>query len=137
MTITGDDYAAILKLYARVYGTADDGNPEEFGACYTREGALIIAGKAMCCGRSALVERNRTNVAVRAGKLRRHWCSQILLDGLVDGSVKGHCYFQAYDIKPGTPPVLTHAGVCDDIIVQEDGEWRFASRSVTFDFASR
>jgi len=137
MTVGGDDYAAILNLYARVYETADDGKSEEFGACYTREGTLIIAGQVACRGRSAVVERNRTNVAARADKLRRHWCSQILLDGAADGSVRGHCYLHAFDIQSGTPPVLTHACVCDDIIVQEDGEWRFASRSVTFDFASR
>ncbi|HET9002025.1 MAG TPA: nuclear transport factor 2 family protein [bacterium] len=139
MTVAGDDYAAILALYARVYAAADDGQPEAFGACYTAGGTLTIAGKVACRGRSAVIERNRTNVAARArtGVLRRHWCSQILLEGIADGSVRGRCYFQAYDITPGAPPVLTHVGRCDDVMAREDSEWRFASRSVSFDFALR
>jgi hypothetical protein len=139
MMIAGDDYVAILALYARVYEAADYGQPEAFGACFTTDGTLTIAGKVACRGRSAAIDRNRTNVAARArvGTLRRHWCSQILLEGVTDGSVRGRCYFQAYDITPGAPPVLTHVGRCEDAIVQEDGEWRFATRSVTFDFSLR
>jgi len=137
MTIAGDDYTAILALYARVYEAADDGRPEAFGACYTTNGTLTIAGKLTCRGRVAVVERNRTNVAARAGTVRRHWCSQVLLEGVAGGSVRGRCYFQAYDITPGAPPVLTHVGRCDDVIAREDGHWCFASRSVSFDFALR
>jgi hypothetical protein len=137
MTIAGDDYTAILALYARVYQAADEGPPEAFGACYATHGTLTIAGKVATRSRSEAIERNRTNAAARAraGIQRRHWCSQILLEGIADGSVRGRCYFHAYDVTPGTPPVLTHVGRCDDLIAREDGEWRFAARSVAFDFA--
>ena len=134
MTITAEDYAAIQMLYARVYAAADAGNAEGFGACFTEDGTLTIAGRLASSGRAALVARSRTNSAARVGKRRRHLCSQLLLESLGNGAVKGQCYFQAFDIVPGSLPALTHMGVCDDVIVRDQGEWRFASRSVSFDF---
>jgi hypothetical protein len=52
-------------------------------------------------------------------------------------TVRGRCYLQGFSGVTGAPtpaPVLTDAGVCDDVIVLEDGSWKFASREVTLDF---
>jgi len=103
-------------------------------ACYTEDATLTIAGQLTCSGRAALVARNRTNSAARVGKRRRHLCSQLSLEPLDNGAVKGQCYFQAFDIVPGSSPALTHMGMCDDLIVRDQGAWRFASRSVSFDY---
>jgi hypothetical protein len=137
VTVRGDEYAGIVTLYGRVYAAADSGNAEGFGACFTEDGQLVIEGTLACAGREALMARNRANTAARAGTRRRHWCSQIQLERLDAGAVGGHCYFQAFDIPPGSPPVLTHMGSCDDTIVADGGEWRFAFRSVSFDYATR
>jgi hypothetical protein len=137
VTVIGDEYASIDTLYARVYAAADCGDAEGFGACYTEDGLLVIEGRVVCAGRNEIVARNRANTAARASTARRHWRSQILLDRLDARSVRGRCYFQAFDIPPGSAPVLTHMGSCDDVIVADGGEWRFASRRVSFDYASR
>jgi hypothetical protein len=45
--------------------------------------------------------------------------------------VRGRCYLHGFNGMPGSLPNFADAGVYEDLILKVNGEWRFASRSIT------
>jgi hypothetical protein len=140
------DYVAIVDLYARYNLASDTGDPEEYARCFAPDGLLCVRGLAIVDGklvrgtgeiriqgRRDLAVFKRKDQAGRGGRYRRHWNGSIALEALGDGRVRGLAYLQAFDGQPGAVPTLAQTGVYEDFLVRIDGEWTFATRTLTID----
>jgi hypothetical protein len=136
-TPDAQDCAEIHNLYAYYNLTSDAGDAEAYVSCWTDDGALRIPELGFeMKGRDALIAFKKKDKAGRAGKYRRHWNGAIFLERLDERTVRGRCYLHGLNGMPGTLPDLADAGVYEDLIVKVDGEWRFASRTITMDASS-
>jgi hypothetical protein len=144
--LSAQEYAAIHNLYAYYNLCSDMGAPEEYASCFTPDGVLLVQGLVLSgdgfvrgpggirvSGRQELTAFKQKDQAGRAGRYRRHWNGSIFLEKVDDATVRGRCYLQAYNGDPGSLPVLAQTGVYEDLIVKADGQWMFASRTLTID----
>lgn len=144
--LSASDYAEIWNLYARYNLSSDAGHPEDYAACFAPDGLLCVrgleivdgklvrgTGEIRIQGRRDLAVFKRKDQAGRGGRYRRHWNGSIALEALGDGRVRGRAYLQAFDGQPGAVPTLAQTGVYEDILVRIDGEWTFATRTLTID----
>jgi len=134
MGITAQEYADIQNLYSRYNLLSDSGDPAEFGACFTEDGAMLVGGDLVRRGREAHTAFKKEDQAGRVGKQRRHWNGSIYLEKIADGKMRGRCYLRVFDSQSGRPPVLVVSGVYEDVLVKERGEWKFASRDLSYDY---
>jgi hypothetical protein len=134
MAVTAQEYADIMNLYSRYNLLSDAGDSAEFGACFTEDGAMLVEGALVRRGREAHTAFKREDQAGRVGKKRRHWNGSILLEKTADGNVRGRCYLRVFDTVSGQAPVLVVSGVYDDLVVKVKGEWKFASRNLSYDY---
>ncbi len=127
-------YVEIQNLYALYNHSSDAGDAEVYASCWTTDGTLHIKHLGFTVkGHEALIAFKHKDKAGRGGKYRRHWNGAIFLEQIDERTVRGRCYLHGYNGTPGAPPELADAGVYDDLIVLSDGEWRFASRTITMD----
>jgi hypothetical protein len=137
MNVSGDEYALLMNLYAAYNLSADMGDPTGYAACFAADGTLSFNGRIMGKGRDQLRVFIQARQAERGNTYRRHWNGNIHFEKMDNRTIRGRCYLNGSSGVTGAPtsvPVLTDAGVCDDVIVVEGGSWKFASREVTLDF---
>jgi len=128
------DYVEIQNLYAYYNLTSDSGDAEGYASCWTEDGKLIIAKLNFeMAGRNNLRAFKKGDKAGRDGRYRRHWNAAIFLEWVDDQTVHGRCYLHGLNGSPGSLPELADAGVYEDIIRKEDGQWRFSRRSIAMD----
>jgi hypothetical protein len=133
-TPPAQDYAEIHNLYAYYNLTSDAGDATDYADCWTDDGVLTIDQlNFRLQGRSNFIAFKQKDKAGRAGKYRRHWNGAVFLEWVDERTVRGRCYLHGLNGTPGSLPVLADAGVYEDLIVKVNGEWRFASRSITMD----
>ena len=130
-SITPEEYVEITNLYAAYNLTSDAGDAEAYADCFLENGEHH--GTYDVYGRAALIEYKKADKAKRGGLYRRHWNGSLHLEKIDSGTVRGRCYLFGYSGEPGKLPYMTHAGVYNDIIKQENGRWKFAERRLTFD----
>jgi hypothetical protein len=134
MNLTAQEYADINNLYSAYNLLSDGGDPAEFAACFTEDGAMFAEGKLVRRGRKAHEDFKREDQAGRVGRHRRHWNGSIYLEKVADARVQGKCYLQVFDNNPGQAPELIVSGVYVDEIVLTDGEWKFARRDLSYGY---
>jgi hypothetical protein len=134
------DYVEILNLYSLYNMMSDEADAHGYAACFTRDGVLEIPQiGAQVSGRDALVEWKQRDAARRANSYRRHWNASIHLELQDDRSVKGRCYLLAFNGEqgsegtPGNLPAIGDCGSYSDVVVLEDGAWRFRKRHLTLE----
>lgn len=133
-SVTAQEYADIMNVYALYNLCSDAGDAEGYAACFTDDGVLRIDNLGVRIeGRAAFVEFKKKDAAGRGGRYRRHWNGSIHLEKLDDGTVRGRCYLLAFNGVPGSLPELADAATYVDTLRQQDGEWRFAERVLTMD----
>jgi hypothetical protein len=136
MNVSGDEYALLMNLYAAYNLSADTGDPTEYASCFSADGTLTIGGEIMGKGRDQLHVFIQARQAERGNTYRRHWNGGIHFEKIDDRTIRGRCYLNGFTGVTGAPTsvqVLTDSAVCDDVLVLEDGSWKFASRKVTLD----
>jgi hypothetical protein len=137
VNVSGDEYAQLMNLYAAYNLSADTGEPTDYASCFSADGTLSFNGDTMGTGRDQLRVFIEARQAERGNTYRRHWNGGIHFEKIDNRTIRGRCYLNGFSGVTGSPKsvqVLTDAGVCDDVIVLEDGSWKFASRKVTLDF---
>jgi hypothetical protein len=134
LNVTGDEHAELMNLYSQYNLSGDVGDPDVYASCYAADGVLIINGNTIGRGREQLSAFMRTRQAARGGKYRRHWNGSIHFEKSEAGTILGRCYLQIFTGVPGSLPILTDAFVYEDVIVNEEGSWKFASRTLTSDY---
>jgi 3-phenylpropionate/cinnamic acid dioxygenase small subunit len=133
-TVSAQDHAEIQNLYARYNHCSDAGDAEGYAACFTADGALEIEPRGFRVeGRANLTAYKAQEAAGRAGRYRRHWNGSLHLERIGADTVRGRCYFQGFNGRPGELPVFCDAGVYEDTIVRVDGAWLFARRRLAID----
>lgn len=133
MNLGPNDYSEITNLYAKYNLASDRGDSEAFADCFTAGGTLSADEDIFVTGRDDLVKYKEAEVENRQGRYRRHANSSLHLTPKSSDEVHGACYLQAFNGDPGQLPVLAVTGVYADIIVREEGVWRFLSRRLTRD----
>jgi SnoaL-like domain len=130
-------YVEIQNLYALYNHSSDAGDAETYASCWTEDGALHVRHLGFTVkGRANLIEFKNKDKAGRVGNYRRHWNGSMFLEQIDERTVRGRCYLHGFNGQPGVLPELADVGVYDDLIVLSDGEWRFASRTITMDGSS-
>ena len=146
MGLSAQEYAEMHNMYASYNLSSDMSAPDEYALCFTPDGLLLVHGLVQSGnsfvrgpgdlkvrGRQDLTAFKRNDRAGRAGRYRRHWNGSIFLQKLDEETARGRCYLQAFNGDPGSLPVLAQTGVYEDVIVKVNGEWMFASRTLTID----
>jgi hypothetical protein len=134
MKVSPQEYVDVMNLYSLYNLSSDIGTPEEYAGCFTPDGVLQFDGKVMQRGQDQLVEYKRRDQDSRGNRYRRHWNATIHLEKVEPGEIRGRCYLQAFSGEPGGAPVLTDTAVYEDRITDTNGEWRFSSRNILFDY---
>lgn len=132
--IAAQDYVEIQNLYALYNHCSDAGDGDGYAATFTQDGELQVMPRGLIVkGRADLVAYKQADKADRANLYRRHWNASLHLEQLDADTVRGRCYFQAFNGTPGSLPHMTSNGVYTDTIRKEGGQWRFALRHLAID----
>ena len=132
--LAAQDYTEIQDLYAYYTLCSDAGDADGFVSCFSAVGELCIPSLLMRIRGHAALHRFKTgDAARRKGRVRRHWNSGLHLERIDATSVRGRCYLHAYEAAEGEAQVLVDMGVYEDILVHEEGEWRFSCREIHMD----
>lgn len=133
------DIALIGDLLARLAILADEGDIDEYVACFTRDAvwrlpAIAATGVAATevVGRDAIATaaRGRRADGVQGpGTATRHIVTgaAIIVDGL---HARGRSYFRFYTHTTAEPRLVT-MGVYRDVFEKVDGGWLLAERTIT------
>lgn len=132
--LNAQDYTEIQDLYAYYTLCSDAGDADGFISCFSVDGKLDIPNLSMAVvGHKDLRNFKIDDKARRKGQVRRHWNSGLHLEYINSQTVRGRCYLHAYEGSPGQPQILVDMGVYEDILIAEEGEWRFQSRTIHMD----
>jgi 3-phenylpropionate/cinnamic acid dioxygenase small subunit len=132
--VTAQEYVDIQNLYAAYNLASDAGDAQAYASCFTEDGVLRLEPLDVTVrGRASFVAFKEKDAAGRGGKYRRHWNGSLHLEKIDRDTVRGRCYFHAYNGKPGELPTLADAGVYEDTIVRVGGTWKYAKRHLTLD----
>jgi uncharacterized protein (TIGR02246 family) len=135
LALAADDQAEITNLYGQYNLASDAGDADAYADCFTPDG--VLEGLRVTQGRDTLRAYKTAEMATRAHLYRQHWNGSLHLERVDADTVRGRCYFMAYNGTPGQPPAMTHCGVYEDFIVKFDGRWRFKSRHIRYNFATK
>jgi SnoaL-like protein len=129
------DQAEITNLYGRYNLSSDAGEADIYADCFTPDGTL--QGLRLTQGRETLRAYKITEKAARNHLYRQHWNGSLCLERIDDETVRGRCYFMAFNGTPGEVPAMTHCGSYEDVIVKFEDRWRFKSRRIQYNFAAK
>jgi len=125
-----EDELEIGQLRARYCHLLDDRRWEEFVELFTEDG--VFAGLEAVTGRAALLDF----FGVRFPKTTEqfwHFCTNgtVALDG---DTATGRISLEYLSVAGGVS--YASAGHYDDVLVRQNGRWRFRSRAITFYYLS-
>jgi SnoaL-like domain len=134
--VTGDLYQEIQHFYARQMQLLDSGETEAWALTFTEDGVFDANGHP-----EPVVGRDKiTAGALQARKAldrsdvrHRHWLGMLTVGARPDGSLLARCYALVVEIPLGGEAKLRFSTICEDVLVEEDGEWRVRERQVTRD----
>ena len=120
----------LLDTYARYGHSYDDGDFEQWAACFTVDGVLWTSRGLEVRGRQGLQEFARSRTAgIRTPERHLSWHH---LFTPTDGGVQGRC--SAGIVRTTTEGVgFVFVATYRDRLVFDDGLWRLALREVHFD----
>jgi uncharacterized protein (TIGR02246 family) len=130
MSLTIEDHVAIQGLAARYNHAIDSGDADGFLATFVEAGVLD-AGRMVLEGHAALKDfASNFSSSTRAP---RHVATNLVIDGDGDQATL-KAYVQMY-ILSGEPAkqIVAAAGKYDDVLVKQDGTWKFVRRTFTAD----
>ncbi len=128
------DVLAIERLYAEYNDAIRLADGAAWAACFT-DTATFSNRRERVTGRQSLAAYGAAfSTAVAA----RYWINNLLLESTGTGatatSANGTCYLEILHVgKDATPPRISLTGIYTDVLVREDGRWKFASRHIARD----
>lgn len=129
MNLTTEDRLAIHELYSRYNHAIDFGDPDAWADCFVDDG-VFESGQGSFKGRDQL----RAFAQGYAERITgRHWTNNILVEPAGNGAASGKCYLMLYRLDGEKGPSILVTGVYNDTLTQDNGAWRFASRTVAPD----
>ena len=132
--VPAQDYCEIQNLYAKYNLYSDAGDAEGYASCFSSKGILELATIGLTVsGHENFLEFKRKDKAGRPHIYRRHWNGSIHLERIDDRTVRGRCYLLAFNGIPGELPAIADVGVYEDMVIKENGAWKFAKRHLEMD----
>jgi hypothetical protein len=126
--LTPADYVEIEQLYARYNHAIDSGDAEGWAATFTPDGTFNTS-----TGKDKLVEFVKTWHEKRGGGSRRHWNTNLLINGTPDGAT-GSVYLMLVDVATRPPAIVATATYSDSLVKTSNG-WLFKKRQTKADAA--
>ena len=127
MPHSSEDKIAINELVAKYNMTMDQLQAAEWAGTFTEDGELVIDGKSVAKGRTALTAMVEN--AAKGAYRGRHW----VCNGIIDGegnTARLRMYVLSIAINEGIVPRVM--GEYDDTLVKANGQWKFQTRRITF-----
>lgn len=128
------DEAEIRNLLARIAQLADEGDLDDYVACFTADAVWGGAGFPERRGQAAILagaRERRAGGTAGPGSATRHLISTALVTLEADRTrARARSIFLFYrDTK--TAPVLDRMGVWEDVFARTPGGWKLASRTIS------
>lgn len=130
--LTIKDRFELQDLYSRYAHAIDANDGRTWSMCYTHDG-LFAATTGRIAGK---VYRGREELELLGSDPNRepktrHWnCNYYFIPH--EDHIEGRCYVMRIEVE-GDAPVIAASAVYHDVIVREDGQWRFKSRRPQLD----
>ena len=120
----------IAELIARYASGYDEEDAGVLAACFT-EDAEFDYGSEVLRGRDAICARlNGNRAAARErGEQPRHVMTNVVVDEAGDGTARVRSYL-SFTVTSANGPALVLTATYDDLVVFDEGEWRFRRRAV-------
>jgi hypothetical protein len=140
MTITADDRLQIEELAARYNLAIDLGDAKAWVSCFSADGEFAITKVGPFSGTVLGLAEGRWRgagelrafaTAVTSGRSFRHWSYNRVLT-IASGGIDSISYMNVHYLDRPPPEQLV-TGIMRDRLVQDNAEWRFASRRIEFD----
>jgi len=129
MPLDPEDILAIQALYARYNHAIHEGRGDLWAACFTPDGTFSNVRESVH-GAEALA---RYAADFSAGGNARYWIDNLVL-AATPGGAEGSCYLMLLHIADGAqPPTINLTGIYTDTLVEDGGEWKFATRHIERD----
>ena len=124
--LSPQDYMEIQQLYARYNKAIDSGDAEAYAAAFMPDGTFNTHQ-----GHDALVGFINRYVETMNGKLRRHWNTNLVIDG-DSKTASGFVYLMMLDLTQ-QPPTISTTATYTDLLVKTANGWRSTKRITTAD----
>lgn len=126
--LSAEDRLDILELLSRYNVAVGEGRPDDVAACFTEEG--YVNGKnGLSVGHAAL---RRIGLLATPERQLRHIVNNTIIrarasePGVAD--VRSHLLY--FEVTAASIE-LKASGIYTDVVVRQDGEWKFRSRVMT------
>jgi len=129
--LTTQDYIDIQQLYARYNVAIDTGDAEGWASTFVPDGVFNNTSR----GHDALVQFIHDWRDKRNGANRRHWNSNLVINGTADGAAAS-VYLILLDVGV-RPTAMALTGSYEDALVKTPKGWRFKTRLVHADPAPK
>ena len=134
LSITGDEYAEIMNLYALYNQASDSHDAEIFASCFTMDGELRNSTAGLHLSGQEELRAFRQRLANdNTNMYRRHWNSSIHLRRVDFSMIHGRCYFILYTGIHGAIPNIAAAAIYEDVITSTEKGWKFRTRILLAD----
>ena len=132
-----NDRLGILDLMARYAHSYDEGMLDDLGPLFTADAVFrfdppIPGFPAELDGRDAIVSAMRARYAATAPAQRRHIITNVLIDPLGPDRAEVASYLLLGSTSDGSL-VLPVTGRYSDVVVRDEGRWRYAARLLRLD----
>ena len=131
----------ILELHGRYSFAADEGDPDDYAAVFTEDGAFVgrvgQPDEIRVAGRDALrkfATRARANREIR--RTRHHQSSPVFIE-LDETTALTRTYLMVTVVEGGQPPALGLTSIYEDRLVKTEEGWRIKERRALPDVKGR
>jgi uncharacterized protein (TIGR02246 family) len=125
--ITPDADLAIRNRYAAYCFATDDRDPIAMADCFTEDAVVEIVGQSRLEGREAIARTQQT------ASTNRHLALNIWVIHGDDARARVRTYFVITD---ATATPIGHGRYDDELVLEEDGAWRFRRRAIEYAWQS-
>lgn len=124
-----EDKEAIRDLIARYSHAVDDGDPQGVVDCFVEDG--VFKAYRLLIGHAELRKLGEERTPER---IPRHIVTNVLIQGRPNEPdvADAKCHLLSYGVTAKGVELRT-SGMYDDVVVRQNGKWKFKSRLVTID----
>jgi 3-phenylpropionate/cinnamic acid dioxygenase small subunit len=133
--IDAETYGQIQHFYAWQSQLLDFNKFDEWAGTFTEDGSFMAPNlPEPIRGRTVLGAATRKNHETQDPDLAvRHWFNMTTVDPRADGSVRALSYVLVIRAQQDQEPIIYRSTTCEDVLVNEGGQWLVQERVIRRD----